>query len=516
MTQADPELKRAEALLDVGRVEEARQRLATVVAAEPANAHALCLLASCHAEGSDMAASLAAADRAVAAEPGNEWGHRLRANALLSLSRAEEAVAAAEEAVRLAPDTWAGCSLLGAALSATSRRRAARAAFLEARRLAPFNPDVHLVEGRVYHAAGARWRARRRFRRALSLDPQSAVALESLGAIALAEGRLTAAIRHVRAATATAPGSVAALEYLDRAVIGMLGWAIMTLWAVMLVLTFSQFAIAWLVAAGVVAAYAVWAWRGWRALPSATGQALWHRARQDPRMVVRVVGIAVAAAVAAGIGATAAGLDYDDPPFAQLLALFGTVVVFGAAIGIVDWRHARPRDQAEIEAARAGTPTPSATIDLEADADAAAKLLAFRWYQAALVPAIVLFVPAIDETPDWPVRALLGTALLAAYGVVAWRLLRRVRAAPAATIARWHRARAVPLPFLMLALLALVVFMLGASYLPDGNALLVGLLAVAAFVAILFGALIHAVLGIAALLRLRGRLLRRGGTPARP
>ena len=87
------DLKRAEALREIGRAADAITILSRVVAGSPSNAQALCQLAQCYNATRDHYSMLSAADRAAAANPQSEWAHRLRSLALHNLGRHPEAVA---------------------------------------------------------------------------------------------------------------------------------------------------------------------------------------------------------------------------------------------------------------------------------------------------------------------------------------------------------------------------------------------------------------------------------------
>ena len=95
------ELAAAESLLDVGRADDARRRVVTVVAAEPDNVDALCLLARCLIELDEAAGALDAASSATRHAPDRPEAHILRASALLQLDRAAEALEGADTAVAL-------------------------------------------------------------------------------------------------------------------------------------------------------------------------------------------------------------------------------------------------------------------------------------------------------------------------------------------------------------------------------------------------------------------------------
>ena len=84
MTELRQELARADAMLDMKRYDQACGVLARLVAAEPENARAWCLLARAHAGQGDYQAAAQAANRAVTLVPSDDWPHRLASNALLA------------------------------------------------------------------------------------------------------------------------------------------------------------------------------------------------------------------------------------------------------------------------------------------------------------------------------------------------------------------------------------------------------------------------------------------------
>jgi tetratricopeptide (TPR) repeat protein len=287
------QLERIGALIDLGRLEVAHTRLLALLAGDPTDAGALRLLALCYHRAGDAQSALAAADRAVAAEPEEEWGHRLRASALLVLDHPTEAVEAASEAVRLAPEGWAGHLLLGVALaSAPGTRRAGHAALKRAASLAPAEAEIPFLQGRLHHALGATRSARRAYRDALRMDPQHAGALEGLAAIAMAAGRLGESLRYARSAAAAAPGAVATFEYLDHALIGVLGWAMLTAWSLLVALLFTFMPLARAVAGGIVLVYLVWLRKMAQALPANAAGFVWARVRHEPRLLVRLLAAA--------------------------------------------------------------------------------------------------------------------------------------------------------------------------------------------------------------------------------
>ena len=89
------ELARASAMLDVKRFDEAAGLLARIVAAEPENSRAWCLMARAHLGADRYHEAIEAASRAVALHPADEWPHRLASNALVHLGNYSHALRAA-------------------------------------------------------------------------------------------------------------------------------------------------------------------------------------------------------------------------------------------------------------------------------------------------------------------------------------------------------------------------------------------------------------------------------------
>lgn len=494
--------ERALALIDLGRLDAGRAVVDAMLAADPDDAEALRLLAVCWCRAGHGLGALEAADRAVAADPDSEWGHRLRASALLLLGRPDDAMAGAREAIRLAPDGWAGHLLLAvAAASAGGRWRASRSAFRQAARLAPAEAEVPYVRGVVLHSIGARRRAERMYRDALRIHPQHAGALEGLAAIAMERGLPGAAIRYLRSATFAAPGTVPTIAYTDRIVAGVLGWAVMTTWVLMLVLFFTVFPVAWLIGAGVVAVYLLWARSMVRALTPNAFQVILGRIRSQPGQLSRLVLACASALVALGVGVAASRLDprpghYDPLP----LLLVIVIAMLAEAVGII------VVDRIAARRAR-GSPGPATAMDLPRAGQAAANRLVYRCFAATLIPATVLFLPAVDPDPDRGLRAALGTAMLAAAALTTWLVVRHQPPMSDAALARWRFAPNTMFTLFSLGWLTNALFLLGAAYLPDNSPLLVDVLAVGAVVAIPFGLLIVTVASVALALRWAWRRL---------
>ncbi|GHJ43799.1 hypothetical protein Cs7R123_11410 [Catellatospora sp. TT07R-123] len=267
----EDDLRRAEALLSVGRHDAAGEVLARVLARRPDSYQALCQLARVEFERGDYAAMLAAADAAVAAAPGSDWAHRLRSMALRHSGRVAAAAGAAAEAVRLAPGNWACHVSVASCELAYPSESGVRAAYRAAARavvLAPHQPDTHLTLGRVHAAAFDSPNAQACYGRALALDPDFVAARNDLAVEQLRTGRYSAAGRQLIDVLAGDPHLKVVQHNLGLAVRAWLGrWADLAAaaWVVVLVLTMTLDNTVDRVASGVLAAAlgagAVWSYR---------------------------------------------------------------------------------------------------------------------------------------------------------------------------------------------------------------------------------------------------------------
>jgi tetratricopeptide (TPR) repeat protein len=209
MIEIENDLRRADALIDVNRPQDALRIVSAVIATAPDTFKAYCLAARCHSMAGDHAMMLAAADRAVFHGPNNEWGHRLRSMALRGLGRYEEAVAAATTAVRIAPQVWQPYINLTEALlkfSDPHRRKLAYDAANRAVAIAPNTPSTHVTLGRVYASIGERDAALGCYERALALNPADPTAHTNLAILDLNRGRLRRAGHNLRTVAASNPG----------------------------------------------------------------------------------------------------------------------------------------------------------------------------------------------------------------------------------------------------------------------------------------------------------------------
>jgi Flp pilus assembly protein TadD len=295
----------ARVLLDLKRYDEAISLLVVLVAAEPADGRAWCLLASAHLGAGHDQEAAAAADRAINLEPYDEWPYRLASLAQQRLGNVSAALTAAREACRLAAHEWRAHMCLAQAQLATGVDfLTAERAAAEALRLAPLEPDAHYTAGQVAYAQ-ENWKAAKAYQeRALALNPNHAGALNELGRIRFRRGDQPGAARHFIQAARTAPGSSVYGRNVEAAIRLVLSRMLTILWIVtigVLVVTGGNTPPPWWpLVTGYVAAVALVAGYGavqfWR-MPRAVRPLL--RTRRVWVMAAAVYGFLLAAAVAA-------------------------------------------------------------------------------------------------------------------------------------------------------------------------------------------------------------------------
>jgi tetratricopeptide (TPR) repeat protein len=186
VTEIAQGLARARVMLDLKRHDEAAGVLGPVLAADPGNSAAWCLLTLAHIGAGRYEDAAASAAQAIAAAPDDDWPHRLACTAHLHIGNAGAALRAAGEARRLAPQTWQAHVCVAEATLATGENfHVAAKAAATARALAPSEPEAHVISGKVSFALARRKAARAHLERALALDPQHSGALNELGRVTL-------------------------------------------------------------------------------------------------------------------------------------------------------------------------------------------------------------------------------------------------------------------------------------------------------------------------------------------
>jgi Flp pilus assembly protein TadD len=206
------EMDRSEALLGVGRIDEARAVLEAsagssaevlalraviavarnerddalglarrAVGLAPRSLRALLALSYAEQAGFDIDAALGAARRAADAHPASALARARVAELLLSVGKSREAEAAAQAAIAADPKEPRGHLVAGFALLASARTAAAREAFALAADLAPGDPLPRLGLGLALIRDGRLTEGREQFEIAVALDPVDSLVRSYMG-----------------------------------------------------------------------------------------------------------------------------------------------------------------------------------------------------------------------------------------------------------------------------------------------------------------------------------------------
>jgi tetratricopeptide (TPR) repeat protein len=186
--EVDALARRADALLQIGRHEQAEAAARQALVAEPEHSPALYCLARSLAGQKRNAEALEAVDQYLIQRPDSEWGYRQRALVLRSMNSRKESVAAACEAVRLAPESSETHRVAAMCyLDVNSFAKALEHADL-AVSLRPDSALAWFVRAQVSEAAGADGAAEDHYREVLRLDPQNGSAVNNLGRLKARRG----------------------------------------------------------------------------------------------------------------------------------------------------------------------------------------------------------------------------------------------------------------------------------------------------------------------------------------
>jgi tetratricopeptide (TPR) repeat protein len=187
-------IQRAQLLMQARRWADAAKMLSSVLASDPSDVRARCMLAQCYLNLGLPQRTLTEANTAIGYEPNAEWAHRLRALALMRMRHGKQAMAAAREAVRISPATVAPHILLSQVALQCKDMKLARAAALRAREIDPVGAATHLTLGNVEMKARNYSAAEASFREALRLDPQDPAAVNNLGNALKRQGKRSEAL----------------------------------------------------------------------------------------------------------------------------------------------------------------------------------------------------------------------------------------------------------------------------------------------------------------------------------
>lgn len=343
MSAADPDAlrARAQALIELRRHGEAEALLVRVVAAQPDDHRALCLLALARNGLHKPAEMLEAANAAVALAPDEEWGHRLASIALVDLHSYATAVQAAAEAVRLEPSS--SLTHLQYAMAASHVPRLTQNAYAAARRateLAPHHADAHFALGWASAAAGRHEEVADHYREALRLDPQHASARNNLTNLSggLRLGRRAAGYA---AALRADPGAEYAQRNLEsmlgRFLMGVLGLSVLVM--VVCAVAPAESRLSWLRAAtglGLVVVAVGGGVLNARAVPPGARAFLRSRVRRDRGMLTLLVLTVLAVLVAEVAAYVPVGTDVAR---SALRPVWFMAVALG--VGVIRRSHGR-------------------------------------------------------------------------------------------------------------------------------------------------------------------------------
>jgi tetratricopeptide (TPR) repeat protein len=214
---ADTAAVRAQQLLAVGRVDEARAELDRALAAAPGDADALSLQAIVAVVLDDKPRGLELARAAVAAAPRSPTPLIAQSYAQQARFDLEGARSSIEQAVRLAPEdalAWARLAELHASFGDTSRSLEA------ARRAASLAPDLsrtQTVLGFAYLRDVETSKALKAFERAIELDSADPLPRLGLGLTRIRRGHLDAGAREIEIAASLGPNDAIIRSYLGKA-----------------------------------------------------------------------------------------------------------------------------------------------------------------------------------------------------------------------------------------------------------------------------------------------------------
>ena len=184
------QIQEAETLLEMGLTDDAARLLERVLAAEPEDVRAMCLLSWVLLQRGDPEEALATADRAVATAPVLEWAQRMRGIALRALGEPERALEALRHAAGLDPEEWRPVREMADLLLADLNRvEEAAAAAEQLDRIAPELPGNHELWARIDLDRGRPVESEEHCRKFLAEEPQHPRTLHVLSLALKEQGR---------------------------------------------------------------------------------------------------------------------------------------------------------------------------------------------------------------------------------------------------------------------------------------------------------------------------------------
>lgn len=182
------------ALHNAGRLDQAREVYARVLAAEPANVQALELLGALECQAGRFGEGVAILDRCLALNPGNPDTLYNRGLALDYLKRTDEALASYDAVLKHRPDHAQAWFARGNALQAQKRFNEAAVSYDRATQLLPNLAEAHSNRAYAMHSLDRLDEALAGYDRALSIRPDMDETLVHRGTALHALGRFNDAV----------------------------------------------------------------------------------------------------------------------------------------------------------------------------------------------------------------------------------------------------------------------------------------------------------------------------------
>ena len=185
----DARVRRARALIELGRPRDAIPELQRALAERPENTEIFLALSAAHRAIGELDVATDFAHRAASTAPEDYWPRIQLTEIFLAQNRIPEAVDAGELATALAPEAAEGFYFLAEALIRAGRIDEARQAEQNLTRLAPDEATSHDTLGRIELGLGRPDKAEKHFRRALKVEPESVPTMNNLGTSLLEQRR---------------------------------------------------------------------------------------------------------------------------------------------------------------------------------------------------------------------------------------------------------------------------------------------------------------------------------------
>jgi tetratricopeptide (TPR) repeat protein len=172
--------ERANALIEMGRPEEAIPLLVRAIGLEPDDAHTRCRFVLALMRTGKQAEALEQAEAALAVDASGEWPHRLRAILLGQQGRHKEALESALEAVRIEPELPSALYTLGSVYVNLKRFKDADKVGVRILEVAPDDSDSHELLSFIAVRQNKHRDTEKHARASLRLNPENMDAMRFL------------------------------------------------------------------------------------------------------------------------------------------------------------------------------------------------------------------------------------------------------------------------------------------------------------------------------------------------